>query len=178
KRSTNREFYVARYLPARASRVVYYYLVYIWPFVRMLRRERRDNLSKQSTTLLFCSDQTPDRPWESRKLTAILQRMSSQVWGWPINAQLCRQLTIAITEKHVKDVHQRFNRYDDKSPNADINVAYAWQSGHRPLQRANTYGLDGAFPTHLQPSLLRVYEWVSMRWHEFLCQPSKTFPSN
>ncbi|KAI1525960.1 hypothetical protein PtrSN002B_011687, partial [Pyrenophora tritici-repentis] len=40
KRSTNREFYVARYLPARASQVVYYYLVYIWPFVRMLQRER------------------------------------------------------------------------------------------------------------------------------------------
>jgi hypothetical protein len=29
KRSTNWEFYVARYLPARASQVVYYYLVYI-----------------------------------------------------------------------------------------------------------------------------------------------------
>ncbi|KAF1357150.1 hypothetical protein EJ07DRAFT_129553, partial [Lizonia empirigonia] len=132
KISTNREFYVARYLPARASRVVYYHLVYIWPFVRMLRRERRDDLSKHSSTLL--------------------------------------QLAIAITEKHVKEVHQRFNRYDDKSPNADINIAYAWQSGHRPLQRANTYGLDGAFPTHLQPSLLRVYEWVSARWHEFLQQ--------
>jgi hypothetical protein len=73
-------------------------------------------------------------------------------------------------------VHQRFNRYDDKSPNADVNVAYAWQSGHRPLQRANTYGLDGAFPTHLQPSLLRVYQWVSTRWHEFLIQPSKDSP--
>jgi hypothetical protein len=59
-----------------------------------------------------------------------------------------------------------------------VNVAYAWQSGHRPLQRANTYGLDGAFPTHLQPSLLRVYEWVSTRWHEFLIQPSKDSPSS
>lgn len=178
KRSTNREFYVARYLPARASRVVYYHLVYIWPFVRMLRRERRDDPSKHGSTLLFCSDQTPDRPWESRKLTAVLQRASSQVWGWLVNAQLCRKLAIAITEKHVKEVHQRFNRYDDKSPNADINIAYAWQSGHRPLQRANTYGLDGAFPTHLQPSLLRIYEWVSIRWHEFLQQPTKGFSSD
>jgi hypothetical protein len=162
KRSTNRELYVARYLPARTSRVVYYHLVYIWPFVRMLRRERRDDPSKHGSTLLFCSDQTPDRPWESRKLTAVLQRASSQVWGWLVNAQLCRQLASAITEKHVKEVHQRFNRYDDKSSNAGINIAYAWQSGHRPLQRANTYGLDGAFPTHLQPSLLRIYEWVSI----------------
>ncbi|KAL5371137.1 hypothetical protein DPSP01_014468 [Paraphaeosphaeria sporulosa] len=178
RRSTNREFYVARYLSARASQIVYYYLVYIWPFVRMLRRERRDSLSNHISTLLFCSDQTPNRPWEARKLTAILQRASTRVWGWPVNAQLCRQLTIAITEKHVKEVHQRFNRYDDRSPNADINVAFAWQSGHRPLQRANTYGLDGAFPTHLQPSLLRVYEWVSMRWHEFLHRADKGSPSD
>lgn len=169
---------MVRYLPARAGRVVYYYLVYIRPFVKMLQRERQDGFAANSSTLLFFSAQTPDRPWESHRLTAVLQRASSQVWGWPVNAQLCRQLTIAITEKHVKEVHQRFNRYDDKSPGADINVAYAWQSGHRPLQRANTYGLDGAFPTHLQPALLRVYEWVSMRWHEFLRQASKTFPSN
>jgi hypothetical protein len=73
KRSTNREFYVARYLPARASRVVYYYLVYIRPFVRMLQQEREENFSTHSSTLLFCSVQTPDRPWESRQLTAVLQ---------------------------------------------------------------------------------------------------------
>jgi hypothetical protein len=172
KRSTNREFYVARYLPAQASRVLFYYLVYIWPFVRMLRQERGDQDPSLNSSLLFCSDQTPDRPWTSHRLTAVLQKASSLVWGWTVNTQLCRQLAIAITEKHVKDVHQRFNRYDDKSPNADATVAFAWQSGHRPLQRANTYGLDGAFPTHLQPSLLRVYEWVSVCWHEFLQRPA------
>jgi hypothetical protein len=52
-------------------------------------------------------------------------------------------------------------------------VAFAWQSGHRPLQRATTYGFDGAFPSQLQPSLLRVYEYVSNRWYEFIKQPSK-----
>ena len=46
------------------------------------------------------------------------------------------------------------------------------------MQRANTYGLDGAFPTHLQPSPLRVYEWFSIRWHEFLQQPTKGFSSD
>lgn len=101
KNSTNQEFYVARYLPARASQVVYYYLVYIRLLVKMLRQERRNTAPSSNSTLLFCSNQTPDRPWESRKLTAILQRASCQVWGWPVNAQLCRQLSIAITEKHV-----------------------------------------------------------------------------
>lgn len=66
------------------------------------------------------------------------------------------------------------NMYDDRSAEADLNVVFAWQSGHRPLQRGITYGLDGAFPARLQPALLRAYEWASTRWHEFLHQPSKT----
>jgi hypothetical protein len=73
-------------------------------------------------------------------------------------------------------VHKPFNRYDDKSLEADLNVVFAWQSGHRPLQRGTTYGLDGAYPTQLQPALLRAYEWASTRWHEFLRQPSKVMP--
>jgi hypothetical protein len=40
------------------------------------------------------------------------------------------------------------------------------------LQRARSYGLDGAFPVLLQPQLLERYEWVSSRWHEFLHLPS------
>ncbi|KAH7369685.1 hypothetical protein BKA65DRAFT_470943 [Rhexocercosporidium sp. MPI-PUGE-AT-0058] len=75
-----------------------------------------------------------------------------------------------------QEVNKSFNRFDDKTAEADINVVFAWQSGHRPIQRATTYGLDGAFPTQLQPALLRFYEWASARWHEFLHQPSKVLP--
>lgn len=78
-----------------------------------------------------------------------------------------------MTEKHVVEVHKPFNRFDDKSSTADRNVVFSWQSGHRPIQRASTYGLDGAFPSKLQPALLRIYEWASVRWHEFLQQPSR-----
>lgn len=56
---------------------------------------------------------------------------------------------------------------------AHRNVVFAWQSGHRPLQRGVTYGLDGAFLTRLQPQLLELYEWASTRWYEFLHLPSK-----
>jgi hypothetical protein len=94
-------------------------------------------------------------------------------WRRPVNSQLFRQLSIGITEKHVREIHKPFNRYDDKGFDADLNVAFAWQSGHRPLQRRTTYGLDGAFPTRLQPALLRAYEWASTRWHEFLQLPSR-----
>ena len=98
------------------------------------------------------------------------------MWKISANSQLYRQLTVGITEKHVQEVHKPFNRFDDKSAAADVNVVFAWQSGHRPIERATTYGLDGAFPAKLQPALLRAYEWASTRWHEFLHQPSKVMP--
>ncbi|KAH7199222.1 hypothetical protein BKA60DRAFT_470242 [Fusarium oxysporum] len=40
KRSTNREFVVARFLPIQVGHIVYKYLVYIRPFVDMLAREQ------------------------------------------------------------------------------------------------------------------------------------------
>ncbi|KAF1808266.1 hypothetical protein P152DRAFT_228565 [Eremomyces bilateralis CBS 781.70] len=42
-----------------------------------------------------------------------------------------------------------------------MDIAFAWQSGHRPVQRGITYGLDGAFPDTLQPVLLRVLTGVA-----------------
>ncbi|EXL63616.1 hypothetical protein FOPG_20110 [Fusarium oxysporum f. sp. conglutinans race 2 54008] len=36
------------------------------------------------------------------------------------------------------------------------------------MQRHTTYGLDGAYPDHLQPALLRAYDRVSASCHAFL----------
>jgi hypothetical protein len=36
------------------------------------------------------------------------------------------------------------------------------------LQRRTTCGINGAFPSLLQPALLRVYEWASENWHRLL----------
>lgn len=76
----------------------------------------------------------------------------------------------------MREVYKPFNRFDDRSASANRNVVFAWQSGHCPLQRGMTYGLNGAFPTKLQPQLLELYEWASTRWHEFLHLPSKLEP--
>jgi hypothetical protein len=175
KRLTNREFYVARFLPVRLGHVLFKYLVYIRRMADLLHRERlginQSHQRQSQTRLLFhCSG----RPWPTSCLTNVLTKATLDVWRQAVNARMYRQLAIAVTEKHVREVYTPFNRYDDCSSDADINVIFAWQSGHRPLQRGITYGLDGAYPFRLQPSLLRAYEWASMRWHEFLHQPSKS----
>jgi hypothetical protein len=177
RRSTNKEFNVVRFLPPRPGLLLFYYLVHIFPFTKMLLCEsgRAGRLEPRSS-LLFHSDQAPDKPWRASRLTSVLRKMSAEVLVKPVGVRLYRQLSIGITEKHVREVFRPFNRHDDRAWGADRNAALAWQSGHRPLLRANNYGLDGAFPTKLQPSLLRVYEWASTRWHEFLYQSSKTAP--
>ncbi|KJZ70333.1 hypothetical protein HIM_10262 [Hirsutella minnesotensis 3608] len=177
KRQTNQEFYVVRFLPVRLGIVVFQYLVCVRRLAFLLRRERLGEYEGSSfiqrNRFLFQSD---EKVWEPSRLAIVLQQATLEVWGVKVHAQLYRQVAIGITEKHVREVHVPFNRYDDSSTHADLNVAFAWQSGHRPLQRGITYGLDGAFPHQLQPALLRAYEWASVKWHEFIRQPSKSPP--
>jgi hypothetical protein len=171
KRSTNNEFTVVRFLPAKVGKLLYYYLVYIRPFAAMLQRET--SRSRVSSSLLFCSPQAPQRPWHSKHLTDILVKGSPGVFEKPINIRLYRQLSISVTEKHFKKLAKPFNRYDDQSVSADPNVVFAWQSGHRPRQRGTMYGLDGAFPSQMQPALLNIYEWASVEWHQYLGHKSR-----
>ncbi|KAH7118435.1 hypothetical protein EDB81DRAFT_873174 [Dactylonectria macrodidyma] len=174
KRSTNQEFYVVRFLPIRLATVTLKYLTCIRRVGALLRREQFGQSSLGRSSLPgFLFFQSNGKAWTSTRLTALLKAASKKVWDQEVNSRVYRQLTIGITEKHVREVYSPFNRYDDRSTDADRNVVFAWQSGHRPMQRAVTYGLDGAYPHQLQPSLLRAYEWASTRWHEFLHQASK-----
>ncbi|KAH7190647.1 hypothetical protein BKA60DRAFT_472139 [Fusarium oxysporum] len=150
KRQTNRESYVVRFLPAKLSRAMYLYLVYIRKLANLLRREQvgyseiaQKGSEERNERLLF---HVNGKAWSTSSLTEILVKATSKIWNQAINVRLYRQLAIAITERHVREVYAPFNRYDDMSSGADRNAVFAWQSGHRPLQRETTYGLDGAYP--------------------------------
>ncbi|KJZ69022.1 hypothetical protein HIM_11581 [Hirsutella minnesotensis 3608] len=176
KSTTNCEFIVARFLPVEVGHVLFNYLVYVRPFIDMLHREGQSahGLEGSSSPFLFRSGtMLGSKPWSSGRLNLVTKRVTSQIWETSVTSQKLRQLCIGITEKHVREVHQNFNRFDDRSEKAHRNVIFAWQSGHRPLQRGSTYGLDGAFPTTMQPQLLELYSWASSRWHEFLHLPSR-----
>ncbi|KJZ71002.1 hypothetical protein HIM_09613 [Hirsutella minnesotensis 3608] len=158
RRRTNREFYVARFFSFPVSMLIFQYLVYIRPTVyailrKCFHRERKD-------ALLFLP----------LSRGAELRRHCSATPGIPagLGAQLYRQVSVAITERHVSTVAVPFDRFDDATAAAGDGVAFAWQSGHRPFERHTTYGLDGAFPDQLQPALLQVYAKVSKSWHDFL----------
>ncbi|KAF6795410.1 hypothetical protein CMUS01_15927 [Colletotrichum musicola] len=173
RHATNNEFQVARFLPAAVGRLLYLYLVYIRPFSRMLCRVclGADNTD---SSVLFRPLLRPTDHWGTEKLSKELSRRATHLFGFTLSVRTYRQISIAITEKHIKQIRRPFNRLQDKGPDAPIESALAWQSGHRPLQRATTYGLDGAYPDSLQPALLQVYKWASGEWHDFLQLKSST----
>jgi hypothetical protein len=140
--------------------------VYIRHFVDMINRECFG--SKQERPLFFSPFNDPVRPWKVDVLTKALKELSNDICGTPFGVQVYRQVSIAVTEKHVKQISRPFDRNDDKNADAAIEVVYAWQSGHRPVQRGTTYDIDFAFPDSLQPALLEVYRWASIEWHKFI----------
>jgi hypothetical protein len=127
----------------------------------------------QERCLMFASPDKVDRHWQSDVLTGALKKLTQELSPQPFGVQIYRQLSIAATERHVKESSRPFDLNDDKSTAADIEVVFAWQSGHRPMQHGTSYGIDAAYPDSLQPALLRVYRWVSSRWHDFLEQPRR-----
>jgi hypothetical protein len=166
RRTTNQEFNVVRYLPEEDSQLIVNYLTYVRPFVAMLNRVCCG--LEQDRRLLFASSYNVESHWKSDALTSALKKITADVVGTSFGVQVYRQLSIAVTEKHVRQIEQPFNRYDDTTVGADIGVVFAWQSGHRPMQRGTSYGIDAAYPDSLQPALLRIYRWASRQWHDFL----------
>lgn len=166
RRATNREFQVARYLPESDSVALATYLVYVRPLAEMIYRSSFG--TDRERKLLFSSLQEPEKLWRADRLTSALKKLTLDVAGVEIGVQAYRQLSVAVTERHLAHLSSPFNRYDDKGADAKIEVAFAWQSGHRPLQRGTSYGIDAAYPDSLQPALLRVYKWASGEWHHFL----------
>jgi hypothetical protein len=48
----------------------------------------------------------------------------------PFGLQLYRHISTSITGRQVQKVAEPCNKHDDKSVAADVNVVFAWQSGH------------------------------------------------
>ncbi|KAE9565912.1 hypothetical protein CGMCC3_g17908 [Colletotrichum fructicola] len=116
RHTTNNEFQVARFLPTAVGRLLYLYLVYIRPFTSMLTRVCLCAPDTPGTSILFASHLCPDTPWSTGKLSKELMRSTTQFTGQPINTQIYRQVSIAITERHVKQIHTLF----DQQPPAGV----------------------------------------------------------
>ncbi|KAK6442737.1 hypothetical protein LTR95_001020 [Oleoguttula sp. CCFEE 5521] len=131
RRTTNKEFYVVKFHDKDTARIMYQELTYIRPLCCMLGRTCLG--SDIDSPLLFPSLVNPAEACKTTELTKVLQEYTQKAPGFPIGCRLFRQITMAITEKHVKSISRPFDQYDDKSGEASVSVGFAWQSGHGPL---------------------------------------------
>ena len=150
RRSTNHEFYVAGFPSRGCNADLFYYLVYIRPCVEAVLRHCFG--LAENNTLLFATNpvvakQSFYRYWKSPEMSHALRKSSQPFLDFHLNGRLCRQLTIAMTEKHIKGtIH--FDRYNDRSRHVGIEAVFAWQSGHRPVQRERTRSACRRARTH------------------------------
>lgn len=100
KRSTNHEFNVVRFLPARLGVVTVRYLSYIRRVASILRRELDEHMRTlqpaTDTPFLF---QNQERQWSTQRMTSILKAATCQVWPSAVTCQLYRQVTVGITKE-------------------------------------------------------------------------------
>ncbi|EXJ87648.1 hypothetical protein A1O1_04572 [Capronia coronata CBS 617.96] len=118
QRSTGQEFHVAHFLPPLVGRLVYYYMVFIRPFVDLLLRQY---LHVTTTSYIFASNpftaqQQVPRLWETGDLTRWLRRSSQSCIGVPLATQVSRQVTVAISEKHLRGLMVPTDVYRDMGP--------------------------------------------------------------
>jgi hypothetical protein len=111
RRTTNNEFIVVRFLPEEAGRLLYCYLVFIRPFACMLSQVclGRDI----NSTLLFSSPTSPNKPLKTYTLMKTLARQTTSTLRFPLSVKTYQQISIAVTEKHVRQIAKPFNHYNN-----------------------------------------------------------------
>lgn len=169
RRTTNHAFYVVRYLPDTVGKMLFHYLVYVLPLVELIARHQYAVQPENGVSnFLFRNIRANSACWKPEALTEILQHRSASL-SMRFGISNYRQAVIAITKRHIRSIAEPFDIHDDKSPHANpMEAAWSWQACHRPRQNGTSYAVDRAYPTRLQPELLRAYQWVSQEWHRWL----------
>ena len=107
KRSTGREFIVARFLPNCAGRILFLYLVYIRQFAELLCREQEASyLSDHLENSLLFQSLVSQQRWPTSRFHQLLAVATSKLW--------CHQISIAVAEKQVQ-VENDFFKFPSKN---------------------------------------------------------------
>lgn len=113
--------------------------------------------------------------WTTASLSKILieSSMESQL-SMTLKVGICRHIIIGIAKEHLlgnslPSSAQSQNKFIRKAFNNDLSRKFlAWQAGHSVFEDMKTYGLNGMYPTKLQPVIIEFYHAASLAYHNFL----------
>lgn len=164
---TNFAFYVVRILPQLVSQILFQYLVYVRPFADSLSYQAQLNYSCVNSPLAFPTMQ--GEPLASSQMTAVIKEQTQKSCQASLGVAAYRQVAIAIAKRHIASIAKPFNLHSPVGTfGQDLSLGLARQCGHTLQTLATSYALDQAYPTRLQPELIRQYETVSEQWHQWL----------
>ncbi len=113
--------------------------------------------------------------WNTSSLTNILAESSvdSQL-SMTLRVNICRQIVIGIAKEHLRSrrlpssIKLRNRQLAQAFQGSLLEKLFAWQAGHSLVEDMKTYGLNGAYPTQLQPILIQLYRSLSIMYHDWL----------
>jgi hypothetical protein len=148
------------------------YLAYVRPFANMAYNQITILPNMDDSDYIFCSDKSPAVPWDGRILSNTLQIISRAKLGVKLNIWAYRQIVIGIVKTHLQSIAPFWEKNEKECHRLLMQdkdrYIYAWQAGHQLVTSTENYGLDFAYPSHLQPGLLREYRRISLIWHHWL----------
>ena len=169
----NKSFYIVRFLPLLVSQILFQYLVYVRPFVEALSSQAQLRLGSQGAASLdqysFAFTRTDDdRPFHTNDLSAIISKQTKKVLGTPLATASYRQATLAIAKQHIATIARPLDPYSARTGSNALLLGIAHQAGHTIQTLMDSYAINKAYPTRLQPELIYQYKMVSELWHQWL----------
>jgi hypothetical protein len=129
--STNRSFWVARFLPQALREILFTYLVYLRPLLEEIRDQLFPRKPLQ-TDLLYTDLLRPVKPsWSSSQVTKSLW-VSSKDASMHFTLSNYRHVVTGIVRQHIKPIATPFHLHDEALGSGDLGVVFSWQTSHRP----------------------------------------------
>jgi hypothetical protein len=157
---------VPSFLPWRAGQLMALYLIYVQPFAARLSVAVGHGSGWSDYIWADANG-----PWETPKLTAILQRRTGQDLGVPLGTLEYRHVAVGIGRKFVGDEFARGYKEEIgevEEPEVELEDPLEQSAGRGAAVGVNRYAVSKDIVRHLTQRNIDTFRPLSESWHRFL----------
>lgn len=165
---------VPRFLPWRLGQVTAIYLSYIQPFVERMSADV--GVPYSWSQYIWANE---NGPWETEKLSAVLEQRTSEGLGVPLGTLAYRHVAVGIGRQFVGEVFAtgyQVELCEIEEPELEKDSAFDISSGHGSAQGVSRYAVPSDVVKHLSQRNIDTFRPLSQQWHHFLGLSSRKPP--
>jgi hypothetical protein len=157
---------VTQVLPPLVSQLFFQYLAYIQLFAEALIHQVDQAAAATSSQDAFVFTSEQGKPFSTDQISAAIKEQAEKASTVSLTVVSYRQAALAIAKYFIPAIARYFDLYYlvDRKENPQLGIAK--QAEYTLQTLTDSYILDQAFPTYLQPELLEQYKKVSAYWHQ------------